>query len=358
MIMKTTRFYIILAMLTALIAAGCGGNPQPKQQSNPMDEEIEEAPVHRNPVFSLFDIDGQGAYQLYRNGDRLASFTLDGGRKPVDICSYNDDCYILISETPNGDTTDTNFCSAEILKNGRRAMELDEKLHVLALENCEGHFYVLGKYDNSEYVVYRDGLRVWTFPVHSDSRPVCMSVFEQIVYMAMQRGKTTDIYRDKNKLHSISGVCKEIKVSYRGVYALMSDTLYVDRNVAMKNEYYRYSDKEMYASPTMLATSDKDVLVGSRASFDNKHTYAGLFLNLQTYTTIKPDDKHIGDSDLSTVCCGVAVSGETYYYVTTILDADMAMMKPVTYYFYADHSEIFTLNFENEKARLLMITSN
>lgn len=347
-----------MVLMLSAIVAGCGSSPQPKQQTNPMSDDIEEPPTHRNPLFTLFDSDGQGAYQLYRNGDRITSFTLDGGRRPVDICSSNDDCYILISETPKGDTTDTVWHNAEIFKNGRRAMELDEKFQALNMEMEDGHFFVLGKYDDREYVVYRDGLRILKFPAQQDCRPAGMHVFGQTVYLAMQRGKTTDIYKDKNKLFSIDGVCKGIKASSRGVYSLMTDTMYMDRNALFKHEYFRYADKEMYASPTSLATSNKDILVGTRASFDDRHTYAGIFLNQQTYTTVKPDDKHIGDSDLSTVCCGVAVSGETYYYVTTTLAADMTMMKPVTYYLYADHSELSVLSFDNENARLLMMTSN
>ena len=174
----------------------------------------------------------------------------------------------------------------------------------------------------------------------------------------MQRGKTTDIYKDNNKLYSINGICKDIKVSFRGVYVLMEDTLYLDRSVLMYNEYYRHSDKEMYAFPTMIATSDKDVLVGSRASFDKLHTYAGMFVNQQTYSTIKPDDKQIGISELSTVCCGVAVSDETYYYAVAVLNPDMTMQTPITYHFCTDHSESFVLKFDNDNARLLMMTSN
>ena len=108
----------------------------------------------------------------------------------------------------------------------------------------------------------------------------------------------------------------------------------------------------------MIATNDKDVLFGAHASFDKQHTYASFFLNMQTYATIQPDDKHIGDSELSTVCCGVALSNETCYYATTILTADREIMKPITYNYYTDHNESFSLQFENENARLLMMSSN
>lgn len=351
---------IILAMLVAtIIAAGCGSSePTQQQANNAAVEEEEELNTRHNPVFSLFDSDGQGSYQLYRNSERIASFSLEHGQKPIELCSHNDDCYLLISGSQSKDTTDSTPHSAEILKNGRRAMELDDRLQAMHFNMDEGHFYVLGKYGDSAYTVYRDGLRVLNFPAKAGSVPADFHVFGQVIYTAMQRGKTTDIYKDNQKLYSINGICKDIKVSFRGVYVLVNDTLFLDRNVLMTNEYYRHSDKEMYAFPTMIATSDKEIFVGSRASFDKLHTYAGMFLNLQTYSTIKPDDKQIGTSELSTVCCGVAISNETHYYAVAVLNPDMTMTTPITYHFCTDHSESFTLKFDNDNARLLMISSN
>ena len=345
-------------MLVAIFAAGCGNSAPSQEQTSTTTEEDDEPPARRNPVFSLFDSDGEGSYQLYRNSERIASFTLEHGQKPIELCSHNDDCYLLISGSQSKDTTDSTPHSAEILKNGRRAMELDDRLQAMHFNIDEGHFYVLGKFGDSAYTVYRDGLRVLNFPVKAGCVPADFHVFGQAIYTAMQRGKTTDIYKDNNKLYSINGICKDIKVSFRGVYVLMEDTLYLDRSILMYNEYYRHSDKEMYAFPTMIATSDKDVLVGSRASFDKLHTYAGMFVNQQTYSTIKPDDKQIGISELSTVCCGVAVSDETYYYAVAVLNPDMTMQTPITYHFCTDHSESFVLKFDNDNARLLMMTSN
>ena len=345
-------------MLVAIFAAGCGNSAPSQEQTSTTTEEDDEPPARRNPVFSLFDSDGEGSYQLYRNGERIASFSLEHGQKPIELCSHNDDCYLLISGSQSKDTTDSTPHSAEILKNGRRAMELDDRLQAMHFNMDEGHFYVLGKYGDSAYTVYRDGLRVLNFPVKEGSVPADIHVFGQTIYTAMQHGKTTDIYKDNQKLYSVNGICKDLKVSFRGVYVLVNDTLYLDRNVLMTNEYYRHSDKEMYAFPTMIAISDKNVLVGSRASFDKLHTYAGMFVNQQTYSTIKPDDKHIGTSELSTVCCGVAVSNETYYYAVAVLNPDMTMQTPITYHFCTDHSESFVLKFDNDNARLLMMTSN
>ena len=357
--MKLNRLYIIITMLMAIVAANCGNSPQPPKLPQYDTEEEEDVSIKRNPAFSLYDSDGQGAYQLYRNKDRIASFSFDDGRKPIDMCSYNSDCFILISETPHNDTiADSLRANAEIYKNGRRIMEFNEKFKALRLSIDEGHFYVLGKMGDSEYTVFRDGLRTITFPAQQGSQPSDIHVFGQNIYIAIQRGATTDIYKDNNKLYSLGGICQDIKVSFRGVYVLMKDSLYLDKSVLMDNEYYRYSDKEMYAVPTMIATSDKDVIVGARASFDKQHSYASLFVNKQTYTTIQPDDKHIGASENSTVCCGVAISYETYYYVTAILTPEMQMMKPIKYYYHTDHNESFTLQFDNDQARLLMFTSN
>lgn len=357
--MKNNRIIIMLATLVTAFAAGCGSSTQTQEQANTNDEATTETSTRHNPVFSLFDSDGNGSYQLYRNKDKIATLSFDDGRKPIEMCSYNEDCYILVSETPKNDTiVDTLRANAEIYKNGRRVMEFDEKLKAMNFAIDEGHFYVLGKYGNSEYTVYRDGLRILTYPLRQGSTPTDMHVFGQAVYVAMQRGKTTDVYRDNTKLYSKEGVCKDLKVSFRGVYLLMKDTLYLDKNVIMNNEYYRFSDKEMYAFPSMIATNDKDVIVGSHASFDKQHTYAGIFVNQQTYATIRPDERHIGDSDQSTECCGVAISNETYYYATTILNADMTIATPITYYYFTDHNDSFTITFENDDARLLMMTSN
>jgi hypothetical protein len=345
-------------MLVAMFAAGCGNSAPTQSQTNINEEEEDDQSIRRNPVFALFDSDGQGTYQLYRNDDKIATFTLEGGQKPLEMCSHGDNCYILVSRSQAKDSTDSVSLNAAILKNGRRIIEFDDNLQAMHFNMDEGHFYVLGKLGDTEYTVYRDGLRALSFPVKDGSVPADIHVFGQTIYTAMQRGKTTDIYKDNQKLYSVNGICKDLKVSFRGVYVLVNDTLYLDRNVLMTNEYYRHSDKEMYAFPTMIATSDKNVLVGSRASFDKLHTYAGMFVNQQTYSTIKPDDKHIGTSELSTVCCGVAVSNETYYYAVAVLNPDMTMQTPITYHFCTDHSESFVLKFDNDKARLLMMTSN
>ena len=341
-----------------MFAAGCSNSAPTQSQTNINEEEEDDQSIRRNPVFALFDSDGQGTYQLYRNDDKIATFTLEGGQKPLEMCSHGDNCYILVSRSQAKDSTDSVSLNAAILKNGRRIIEFDDNLQAMHFNMDEGHFYVLGKLGDTEYTVYRDGLRALSFPVKDGSVPADIHVFGQTIYTAMQRGKTTDIYKDNQKLYSVNGTCKDLKVSFRGVYVLVDDTLYVDRNVLMTNEYYRHSDKEMYAFPTMIATSDKNVLVGSRASFDKLHTYAGMFVNQQTYSTIKPDDKHIGTSELSTVCCGVAVSNETYYYAVAVLNPDMTMQTPITYHFCTDHSESFVLKFDNDKARLLMMTSN
>ncbi|MBO7440317.1 MAG: hypothetical protein J6U21_11650 [Bacteroidales bacterium] len=356
--MKTNRIYIVLTALLTVFVASCGSSNQQQTETTNTADETADNSIWHNPVFSLFDTDGQGSYQLFRNKEKIATFSFEDGRKPLEMCSHNDDCFILVSATPQKDTTDSIKHSAEIFKNGRRVMELDDRLEALQFDMDEGHFYVLGKYDDSEYTVYRDGLRTLTFPAKTNSRPTDLCVFGQTIYVVMQRGNSSDLYKDNNKMYSIDGHCIDLQVSFRGIYMLMEDTLYLDRNVIMYNEYYRYSDKEMYSFPSMIATNDKDVLVGAHASFDKQHTYASFFLNMQTYATIQPDDKHIGDSELSTVCCGVALSNETCYYTTTILTADKEIMKPITYNYYTDHNESFSLQFENENARLLMMSSN
>jgi len=360
--------------MMAVAAAGCDRGAQPKIQNPKADESQEEHVAHCNPVFSLFDIDGHGTYHVYRNGEKAASLTLGDGRVPIGMCTQNGDCYILVSEShkksPNRDTDTTSagtpppaadspkWSPAEIYKNGRRAMVLDDRLHAISFDMDEGHFYVLGKLGDSVYTVYRDGQRVINYPARQDGEAVDMAVFQQSVYVARQRGKSIDVYNGDKKLYSLAGKCRDLKVSLRGVYVLVDDSLYLDRSVIMHDEYYRKADKELYAKPTMIAVSEKNVLVGGRAAFDKKHTYACIFQNQQAYATIKPDSKNIGESDLSTRCCGVAVSDETMYYATTILSPDMKQESPSAYYIHTDHSESYVIKFEDSDATLLMMASD
>jgi len=353
---------VVFVLLLAATALRCGDGGQQQARRADTAEQLDEKPTHRNPLFSLYYSKTDGAYMIYRNSEKIATFALDGGRKPVQMRSRNGDCFVLVSESRNADTTDSVGAAvrvpAEILKNGRRAMMLDNKLRAMDFDMSEGHFYVLGRLDDSVYTVYRDGLRILSFPVKEGDKPVDMSVFQQTVYLARQRGNTVDIYEGDKKISSLPGKCLDLKVSLRGVYLLVPDSLYLNNDMVMHNEFYRYSDKEMRTNPTMLATSDKNVVVGGRAFFDRKHTYASIFLNQQTYTTIKPDHKTIGNSDFNTLCCGVALSDETVYYVTTNLSANMEQTQPVSYNYYIDRNESYSIAFEKQDVRLLMIASD
>jgi len=111
-----------MLVATITIAAGCGSSePTQQQANNAAEEEEEELNTRHNPVFSLFDSDGQGSYLLFRNDSKIASFTLDAGKKPLGLCSHNDDCYILVSGAQAKDTTDTASHNAEILKNSTQS---------------------------------------------------------------------------------------------------------------------------------------------------------------------------------------------------------------------------------------------
>ena len=347
-------------VVVMLVNNSCSNSGQPpKLPPEGYQEEEEEAPPHRNPVFSLYESDGKGAYLVYRNSEKIATFNLGSGRKPLEMRSHNGDCFILISESRRADTTDTSCAPAEIYKNGRRAMVMDDNFKAITFDMDAGHFYVLGRYGDSVYTVYRDGLRALTFPVRRDSKPVDMSVFGQTVYVAEQRGDMVDIYKDNNRMYNLHGVCHDLEVSLRGVYLLTNDTLYLDKSVIMHQYYYRNADKEMYADPTLLAVSDKNLLVGARSSFDKeRHTYACVLLNQQPYTTVKPDNQWLGDSELNTRCCGVAISDETMYFVTTKLTPEKRQMQPVTYNYHIDHAESFALQFEDPATRLVKLASD
>ncbi|MCR5455481.1 MAG: hypothetical protein K6F33_10895 [Bacteroidales bacterium] len=354
--MKTTHIYMVIALLVTAMLVGCGNSGQPREQANVSDAENEEPPVHRNPVLSLYESDS--SFFIYRNSDKIATFTLESGRVPIQMRSQNGDSFILVSESRATDSAGSKRKPAEIFKNGRPIMELDSNLKALNFDMSERHFYVLGQLGDSVYTVYRDGLRVHSFPVGNGGKLVDMCVFQQEVYIARQRGKTVDVYKNSKKISSLPGTCVDFRVSLRGVYMLMPDTLYLDSQIIMHEEYYRNADKELYANPTHLATSDKNVIVGGRARLDKSRTYATIFHNKQTYATIKPDDKHIGDSEFCTKCCGVAISDETLYYVTTNISPDGELVQPLRYDYYTDHSASFSIQFDHNEARLLMIVSD
>lgn len=358
-----TLFSAMATMLFfAASVSSCGGGEQKPVQKAGADEQLEETPAHRNPLFSLYHSKTDGTYMIYRNGEKISTFSLGDSRRPIKMCSRNGDCFVLVSESRRADSTDSSGIAvrtpAEILKNGRRAMVMDNALKALDFDMSEGHFYVLGRLGDSVYTVYRDGLRILSYPVREGNKPVDMSVFQQTVYLAQQRGNTVDIYQGDKKISSLPGKCLDLKVSLRGVYTLVPDSLYLNNDIIMHNEFYRQGDKEMRVNPTMLATSDKNLLVGGRATFDRRHTYASVFLNQQTYATVKPDDKRLGDSDLNTLCCGVALSGETVYYVTTNLSPSKEQMQPLTFVYHIDRFENFRIQFENQDVRLLMIASD
>lgn len=348
--------YFAAAMLIATLCIGCACTTPQQTQVNSYDEEEAAQPAHRNPVFSLFE--SENSYHVYRDGERISSFTLSQGRRPIDIRTRYGDCYILVSESRHTDTTDTSFAPAEILKNGRKAMILDDALTAISFDMDEGHFYVLGRLGDSVNTIYRDGLRIHSFPVQNDRRPVDMFVYEQSIYLAWQHGRQVDIYKDNNKILSHPGICKDLAVSLRGVYLLTNDSLFHDDQLIMYNEYYRNADRELYATPIMIAVNDKDIVAGCRSSFDKEHTYSCIFLNQQPYATIKPDEQSIGRSKFSTRCCGVAVSGETLYYATINLAADMLPMQPYTFRYHTDHDESFAIKFGEKKATLLMMASD
>ncbi len=360
--MKTTHIYMAIAVLVAAMTISCGNSGQPQEQeqeqANVSDADNAEIPAHRNPVLSLYDSDS--SYFIYRNGEKIATFVLSEGRVPIQMRSQHGDSFILVSEARDDSTGSrgSRRTPPEIFKNGRPVMVLDSCLRALNFDMSEGHFYVLGKLGDSVYTVYRDGQRVLSYPTRNMSKPVSMCIFQQEVYLAAQRGKTVDVYKGKKKISSVPGTCVDLKVSLRGIYLLMPDSLCLDGNVIMHNEFLRSADKELYASPTSMATNDRDIIVGAHAEFDKIHTYASIFHNQQPYATIKPDDKHIGNSELSTKCCGVALSGETLYYVTTRLTPTMEPAKPLSFVYYIDRGEYFTIEFEHDEARLLSIVSD
>jgi hypothetical protein len=362
--MKTSHAHIafinswaaVIAVLMALTALQCGNTPQ-QQTRNTIDyDDTEGEPARRNPAFMLFE--SEGSYHLYRNSDKIASFALTQGRKPIDICAHNGDSYILISESKQKDSTNAEAIPAEILKNGRKAMIFDEAFKAISFNMDDGHFYVLGRLGDSVNTVYRDGLRALSFPVRQDSRPVDLFVFQQSIYVAMQRGKSVDIYKDNNKIYTHPGTCRDLKVSLRGMYMLAHDSLYHDDALIMHSEYYRNAHLELFAVPTLLEASATRLFTGGRSSFDKTHTYACTFLDQQPYATIKPDEKTIGESELNTRCCGIAMSGETMYYVSENLTPDMEPVKPTSFRFFMDHDEMFSIQFGDKPATLLMMASD
>lgn len=388
---KSHIYYMVAASLAASLAAGCGSGTQPQEAETGYvgDGDVYEQPARINPVMSLYESDS--SYMIYRNSEKIATFSLAEGRVPIKMCSQNGDSFILVSESRDGssthaasvpDTVDTSETAdtivsadfaitavgakvsggfntpAEIFKNGRRVMSFDSRLRALDFEMCDGHFFVLGRFGDSVYTVFRDGQRIITFPVTNESKPVDMCVFQQAVYVAMQQGNTVNIFRDSQQYLSVPGIGRCIQVSLRGLYTLVVDSLFLDRVMIMDRAVFHLADREMQAIPTMIATSDKNVIAGGYAVCDQKHRYASFYVDQEAFNTIKPDDQPLGTSDLNTKCCAVAMSDETPYYVVVKLTADMKQVKPYSYVYYQDHHEIFTLNFEESEPKLLMIASD
>ncbi len=351
--MKISTITQTALILAATLAISCGGGSTPVERTN---TEPEPEPEHHNPVFSLFE--GDDSYHVYRNSERLANFPIENSRRVIDLKSYKNDCFILISEGQTQDSAAPQPIPPEIYKNGRKAMTFDPSLKAVAFDMDEGHFYVLGLLGDNVYTIYRDGLRVMDLAKKQDTKPVDISVFGQTIYTAMQHGSSVEIFKDKNRMFSIPGKCKDIQVSLRGVYTLCDDTLYLDNSAIMRNEYYRNADKEMHAVPKLLAVGNKHMLVGCSSSFDAEHTYCCIFKNQQPMITTSPDEQRIGKSTMSTKCVGVAISNETMYYTDIVLTPDFEPAEPLTFRYYTDHDKIFNITFTNPQTKLLFTTSN
>ncbi|MCQ2252925.1 MAG: hypothetical protein MJZ61_05695 [Bacteroidales bacterium] len=349
------RLYFSLFVLACLCAlAACSGDKSGQNRHQNLEDDIDNTSKPVNYVFSLFTNTGKDGYQIYRNSDKFVFFNIDESRRVVDMRAYNGDCYLLISEGMR----DSVPVPAEIYKNGRPAIAFDRDFSAVDFDMEGGHFYVLGHYGDTVTVVFKDGARVFSTGYSSERPPVAVSISGQDIYMALQGENSVDVYKNDTKVYTYDGKCVDLRVSMLGIFMLAEDNLYRDSESIMKQEYYRYADKEMLAYPSFISLSERNCFVGSRShilNHDEKY-YACVFLNRQSYLTVKPDDKPIGVSPSQTYCAGVAICNEDVYTAVVKLNENGEPVQPLVYTYYFDNAEIFDMEFATD-AKLLFMES-
>lgn len=345
----------MLAMLMLLCAACAGGNGG-NTESVDSNREDKASKVAIYPVFSLYENTGRDGYQIYKNDSRLASINVPESRKVVAMRAYKTDCYVLLSRYG---ADSASMISAEIYKNGRPAMQFEPSFDAIDMDIEGGHFYVLGTdTQHNSVVVYRDGIRVLDMPCPARQKPCRLSSYSQDVFVAIQGPDSVSIMKNgETQLASFKGTCTEFKVSHMGYYTIADSMLYSDMERIMYNEYYRWADRELFAIPQFLSLTDRDCYVGCQSYLGSKY-FACIFKNKGALTTILPDSKHIGDSDLQTYCAGVAACEGGNYSAYYRMDADGNSLMPVVYRYYFESEEKFSIDFGENKARLLFMATS
>lgn len=345
----------VLCMIAAAAMIGCSGPaPQNKQdsgQAEPQDQKKKEP-----PVFSLFKQYDKSGYQLYHNSNKLATIAIDDNREVLAMKTYKGCAYLLISQL----ASDTAIIQpSEIYKNGRPAMTFDSSFAAIDMVIYEGHFYVMGKKGSSDTImVYRDGIE--ELAMQADHRKACkLGTFRQDIYVAFQKGDSVEITRNGNVISSMAGQCRGFDVSHMGYYTLTDSEVYRDRDCIMKHEYYRHSDKELFADPMYISLDNANCYVGSQAQLDAQHYYGAVFRNNEAFLTIRPDNKNLGQSDILTRCVGVSSCGDGCCYSASYLtDINGRQLTPTTFDFYYNSNKVFSIDFVDTEAKLLFLKAD
>jgi hypothetical protein len=351
--MKTYFNIKTFLAIVAIVVAACSGQSEQQTSSNNNQEEI--TPTKRPPVFSLFNNKERDRYQIYRNTDKLTSFSLTSGQYPLRMHSYHGDCYILVSRQIDS----TGIKSAEILKNGKPAMSFDSLFSVTDFDMDNGHFYVLGSFGDTSIYVLRDGIKNLSIKRKPNHIPLKISIFKQDIFVAIQHNDSVEIYRNDKHEFSLPGRCSDMRASYMGIFTVAGDTVFRDKKSFMWRRKYQAFDTELLAAvPQMITLTNSNCYIGTTSTIDGEKTYTCIFRWQQNYTTTKPDDKPIGKSALSTTFAGITACGETEVYFASItLDEKMNPVIPREIHYFLNRDECFKIPLESADMQLFSMVA-
>lgn len=339
--------------IVAIVAAACSGQTENQTSSNNNEEVI--STIKRPPLFSLFNNKERDRYQIYRNADKLTSFSLSSGQRPLRMHSYHGDCYILVSRHADS----TGIKSAEILKNGKPAMTFDSLFSVYDFDMYNGHFYVLGTFGDTAIYILRDGVKNMRIKQEPNRTPLKISIFDQDIFIAIQHNDSVEIYHNDKHEFSLPGQCYDMKSSYMGIFTIAGDTVFRDKNSFMYRRKYQAFDTELLAAaPQMITLSNSNCYIGTTSTIDDSKKYTCIFRWQQNYTTIKPDDKRIGKSALSTTFAGITACGESEVYFASItLDEKKNPTIPREIHYYLNRDECFKIPLESADMELFSMVA-
>ncbi|MBQ5541220.1 MAG: hypothetical protein IIU03_13395 [Bacteroidales bacterium] len=341
-------FYIFSGIFLFLMSCA----PSQEQQ-NTIEDDYEpetEKVQQKKCIYSLFFDNTKNNYQLYRNNEKYAIFSTARGMNPIAIDAFSGDCYILVS----GQKSDTLPPVSEILKNGRQAIVFGEGFSAKDFCIRKGHFYAVGCFGDSVITVFKDGLRCLTVE-RNGKTPVKISVNNENIFWAAEKGGKTEIYRNEELLYSIEGKCSNFEVADCGIHAMISGKIYCDGKIFMEGgNSYKFLNNDLTASPVCFSLSDRTCYTGVSSKLEsNGHLLAGVFKYRDPFVTVKPDDKVLGKSDYQTECCAISATGNGVYFVT--INFRTPERKQNIFHYYFDTEEFFSIETAGDYVKLLFV---